>query len=146
MSRSGYSEEGDYDQWQNIRWRGAVTSAFRGRRGQEFLREMMVALDALPEKRLVERELEADGQVCALGAVGRARGLDMSRIDPEDHDTVAGKFGVAHAMACEIMYYNDEGSYRSETPEDRFVRMRKWVVSAIRLTPVLRDDPRIVWC
>lgn len=133
MSRSGYSDEGDFDHWQNIRWRGAVTSAFKGKRGQAFLREMLAALDALPEKKLISHDLiQADGCVCALGAVGKARGLDMSRIDPEDHDGVSGKFGVAHAMACEIMFYNDEGTYRTETSEERFVRMRRWIEGEIR--------------
>lgn len=32
MSRSGYSE--DLDMWDLIRWRGAVKSALRGKRGQ----------------------------------------------------------------------------------------------------------------
>lgn len=130
MSRSGYSDDAE-NLWI---WRGAVASAFRGRRGQAFLREMLAALDALPEKRLVDSELEAHGEVCALGAVGKARGLDMSKIDPEDSQSVAGKFNVAHAMACEIMWENDEavGYWRNETPEQRFIRMRAWIASEIK--------------
>jgi hypothetical protein len=50
MGRAGYSE--DCDGWALIRWRGAVTSAIRGKRGQAFLREMLDALDALPVKRI----------------------------------------------------------------------------------------------
>jgi len=135
MSRSGYSDDGDFDHWQMIRWRGAVTSAFKGKRGQAFLREMLTALDALPDKKLISHELvQADGCVCALGAVGKARSLDMSAIDPEDHETVAGKFNVAHALACEIMWENDRDRayWREETPEHRFVRMRAWVASQIK--------------
>jgi hypothetical protein len=60
MSRSGYCEDMD-DQWAHIRWRGAVTSAIRGRRGQAFLREMLAALDAMPEKRLVAGALVFEG-------------------------------------------------------------------------------------
>jgi hypothetical protein len=101
VSRSGYSDDMD-DQWQFIRWRGTVKSAIRGKRGQAFLREMLVAMDAMPEKRLVASELEAEGQVCAIGSVGRARGIDMSKLDPEDYDTVAGTLpatkGVTEAM------------------------------------------------
>ena len=135
MSRSGYRDDYDYDQWQGIMWRGAVASAFRGKRGQAFLREMLAALDALPEKKLISHDLvRPDGCVCALGAVGKARGMDMATIDPEDHDTVAGKFDVAHAMACEIMFENDEaaGYWKEETPEDRFARMRRWIAGQIR--------------
>jgi hypothetical protein len=112
-------------------WRGAVDRALRGRRGQAFLKEMLDSLDAMPEKMLTTHELEADGEVCALGAVGRARGMDMKDIDPEDHEDVAAKFGVSHAMACEIMYLNDEFGPRSETPKERFARMRAWVVTQL---------------
>ncbi len=131
MSRSGYSDDCDY-YWSHIMWRGAVASAFRGKRGQAFLREMLAALDALPEKKLLTHDLiNAEGAVCALGAVGKARGLDMAKIDPEDHDTVAGQFDVAHAMACEIMYENDE-FWQPESPEGRFYRMRRWIEGEIR--------------
>ncbi len=127
MSRSGYSEDYDGGEWSLIRWRGAVTSAIRGARGQAFLREMREALDAMPEKRLVAWELEEKGEVCAIGAVGRRRGVDMSKIDPEDRETVAGTFGIADALACEIMWVNDEAGWHNETPEARFARVRKWV-------------------
>lgn len=146
MSRSGY---GDYDcdsEWSLIMWRGAVKSALRGKRGKAFLIEMLTALDALPVKRLVANELvETEWQsishwglyeyesVCALGAVGKKRGVDMRKIDPEDSSTVAGTFDIADAMAREIVWVNDEGDslYRRETPEQRFVRVRKWVTKQI---------------
>ena len=134
MSRSGYTDDYDND-WSHIMWRGAVASAFRGRRGQAFLRELLAALDALPSKRLVENELECGGEVCTLGAVGRARGIDMNRLDPEDAYGIAGKLDIARAMACEIMYENDKGGasyWNGESPERRFERMREWVVSEIR--------------
>lgn len=65
MSRSGYSDE--CDDWQLIMWRGAVASSMRGRRGQAFLKETLAALDALPEKKLIDYDLEREGAVCALG-------------------------------------------------------------------------------
>ncbi len=133
MSRSGYDDCCDND-WSHVMWRGAVASAFRGRRGQAFLREMLVALDALPEKRLVKNELEANGEVCALGAVGKARGLDMKGVDPEDGESVAAVFNVAPAMAREIMWDNDEGAgyWKEETPQERFARMRRLIEGQIR--------------
>ena len=130
MSRSGYIDDME-DQWALIRWRGAVRSAIRGKRGQSFLREMLSALDVLPEPKLVANELEQDGSVCAIGAVGRARGMDMAGLDPEDRSTVAHKFGIAEALAAEIVWENDEACWR-ETPEQRFQRMRSWVSSHIR--------------
>jgi hypothetical protein len=107
MSRSGYT---DYcDGWDLIRWRGAVSSAIRGRRGQQALREMAAALDSLPTKELAAESLvNADGEYCTLGALGRSRGLDMSPIDPEDRAAVAQAFGIAEALAAEVMWLNDE--------------------------------------
>lgn len=133
MSRSGYVDDMD-DQWAHIRWRGAVASAMNGKRGQEFLREMLAALDALPEKKLITHELEHNGSVCAIGAVGQARGVDMSKIDPEDYSRVAGAFGIAEAMAQEIVYMNDEAfaGYWCKTPEERFQKMRAWIVSHLK--------------
>jgi len=130
VSRSGYFEDMD-DQWAHIRWRGAVASAIRGKRGQAFLTEMLAALDALPEKKLVSMELESGGNVCAIGSVGRARGIDMSAIDPEDYSRVANLFGVAEPLVQEIVWLNDEAGPWKETPEDRFARMRRWVEHAI---------------
>ena len=148
MSRSGYIDDID-DPLQLGRWRGAVRSAMYGRRGQAFLKEMLGAMDALPAKRLITKELEIDsgmpfhrGDVCALGSVGKARGLDMSKLDPFEQEGVAAQFGIAHAMACEIMYWNDEGSHRRETPEQRFDRMHKWIEdNIVRVSPEAADAP-----
>lgn len=136
MSRSGYSDD-VYDQWAHIRWRGAVAQAMSGKRGQAFLREMLAAMDALPEKRLVALELEAEGQVCAIGSVGRARGIDMSDLDPQDYTKVAATFGIAEALAQEIVFMNDEGFFglgygHPMTPEARFAGMRDWIISKIK--------------
>ena len=125
MSRSGYSDDID-DQWQFIRWRGAVTSAMRGKRGYAFLSEMLAAMDALPDKKLIRNDLEKEGAVCAIGAVGKARGVDMTELDPEDPERVAAAFGIPHALASEIVYTNDEHFWK-ETPEERFAAMRRWI-------------------
>lgn len=111
MSRSGYHD--DLDQWSLIRWRGAVASAIRGRRGQAFLTDLRDALDALPEKKLCYHDLQRkDGSCCALGAVGFARGIDMTEMDPE-YVTYSGELSkmldVADALIREIEFENDEG-------------------------------------
>ncbi len=59
MSRSGYSD--DLDQGDLNRWRGAVASAIRGKRGQSFLRELLASLDAMPRKELISEAMEASG-------------------------------------------------------------------------------------
>lgn len=107
MSRSGYSD--DLDTWALVRWRGAVKSALRGSRGQQFLKEALAAFDAMPEKRLASESLvNDDGDFCTLGIVGHVRGIDLGLIDPEDYEYVSRVFGISEAMAREIVYLNDE--------------------------------------
>jgi len=135
MSRHGYVDFDGDDPLQEGRWRGAVLSALRGKRGQAFLRELIEALDALPDKALAANSFTRGGEICALGAVALKRGIDVSDFEPgegEDswddeleHDLVASRFGIAECMAREIMYENDEGAY-NETPEHRWTRVRKW--------------------
>ena len=135
MSRSGYIDDCD-EEWRFALYRGRVVRAFKGKRGQAFLKEMLAALDALPEKKLIADDLETeDGAVCAIGAVGKARGITMTEWDPEDAERVAAAFGIAVSMAREIVYTNDE-DFASDTPEDRFTKMRKWIMSEIIPDPV----------
>ncbi len=129
MSRSGYSY--DFDQWANIRWRGQVASAIRGKRGQQLLRELAEAMDAMPEKKLIAEELKMEGSYCALGVVGEKRKIDLDKIDPKDYETVAKEFNIAEQLAREIVYQNDEGVCRWQTPEERWKFMREWVEGQI---------------
>jgi hypothetical protein len=140
MSRSGYND--DYDISAVAMWRGQVASAIRGRRGQAFLRDLLAALEALPDKRLIADHMERDGCVCATGALGKARGVDMTQIDKfidaEDDDEdvvaywVAEAFDIASPLAREVLYMNDEGFFGVETDEQRYERMVGWVKSKIR--------------
>ncbi|AZW14251.1 hypothetical protein CS344_20280 [Bordetella bronchiseptica] len=108
MSRSGYGDCDGSDPLAHGRWRGMVASALRGKRGQEFLRELAASLDAMPEKRLIANELKADGEFCTLGVLGAARGIDLGKLDPDDYAGVAAEFGIAACMAQEIVFENDE--------------------------------------
>ena len=158
MSRSGYIDD-CYDPLELGRWRGRVASAIRGKRGQQLLRDALAALDAMPDKRLVKNFLIFDGYgdpysdavivgadeladsfgnpmpqggVCLLGAVGRHRNIDMSNLDPEDSESVAGAFDIADPLAREIVFMNDEAGLFRESPEARWQRMRDWVVAHIK--------------
>lgn len=137
MSRSGYSE--DYDEeFPNALelFRANIDRTIDGKRGQAFLRDLLGALDALPEKRLIADDLEHQGEVCAIGALGKARGIDMKGIDPEDAKCVAKMFGITAILAREIVFENDEGAgywaREKETPEARWQRMREWVSGHIK--------------
>lgn len=133
MGRSGYNE--DCGGWSLIRWRGAVASAIRGARGQAFLMEMLKALDALPEKRLIASALvTAEGECCAMGSVALLRQLETKSVDAYDREAVADLMGIAEALAAEIAFVNDNDfAYNEETPEQRFARVRSWVADSIKV-------------
>ena len=82
---------------------------------------------------MIAGELEANGEVCALGCVGRARGIAMTEVDPHDSEAVAQMFGVAPALVREIEYVNDEYGWDQTTPEKRWELVRRWVTEQIKL-------------
>ena len=144
MSRSGYSD--DLDQWDLIRWRGAVASAVRGKRGQAFLKEMESALLALPKKRLISSSFASGGEVCAIGSVVLSRklagGVDrqtaLKEIEaewPEEieecGEVASSKLNLAGALANEIMWINDD-DYSETTPEKRYEAVLVWVREGIK--------------
>lgn len=106
------------------------------------LADLLQALDSMPEKALIIGDLKTEqGEVCALGALGVARGMDLARIDPEDPEQVAAAFDIAHQLAAEIAYVNDEyfedqwddsvKRYVPLSPEKRWAGVRKWVAAQI---------------
>lgn len=111
MSRSGYVEEVE-DPLAYGRWRAAVKSALHGKRGQALLRDLAQTLDAMEDKRLYPGSFAtAEGEYCTLGVLGAKRGIKMDDLGDEyDCDTkrVGERFGIAPAMAAEIMWLNDE--------------------------------------
>ena len=81
---------------------------------------------------MIAHHLELSGDVCALGCVGRARGLDLEAIDPEDREQVARAFGIAVALVAEIAYQNDEAVFWAPGGlELRFDQVRAWVAAAL---------------
>lgn len=151
MSRSGYDDDCTGSEWELIKWRGQVASAIRGKRGQAFLNELLDALEAMPERRLIAHELHAPApafippefarpRVCALGAVGLRRGVDLSNIDPSNynhHERLAKIFGVAHQLIQEIEYENDGAGdyYGNRTPEQRWQAVHDWAMNHISPVP-----------
>jgi hypothetical protein len=140
MSRSGYSDE-EAEPGQFAMWRGQVLSAMRGKRGQQFFRDLLAALDALPVKRLAQGALEEPDPVCAaatyqaglqpmltpcaIGAVGQARKVDMAWFNPSDaeddpdwaNQRLSKDFNIASQLAAEVQYANDEGSVGVRVPD-----------------------------
>lgn len=137
MGRHGYSD--DLDSGALNIWRGAVTAAIRGKRGQAFLREMLTALDAMPVHALIAHELkDAGGGVCAIGTVGASRGIDMAALDPCEYDDIAKTFGISQALVREIEYENDDFWAYGPNPDNlskdelRWAAIRRWCVANIK--------------
>jgi len=126
MSRSGYSDDGEYN-LMNL-WGNIVDRSIKGKRGQAFLRELAQAMDAMSAKRLIANDLVTEtGEVCAIGVVCKARGLKTEDVDVYDRYAVGNLVNIAPTLAAEIEYHNDECGRHDETPEQRWARMRNWV-------------------
>jgi len=119
MNRSGYNEDGDWDEDTQRRvnlYQGAIKRALTGKRGQALLRRIVAALDAMPVKEL-ERDTfggKNSGCMCAFGALAVHEGIDVADLEPLDDegdpveaDILAARFGCAEALAREIMWTND---------------------------------------
>jgi len=145
MNRSGYTDDLG-EQWDFIRWRGAVKAAIKGKRGQAFLLEMHRAMLVLPEPMLISDKLQDeydDSKVCAIGAVGRSRGMDMTKLEAEDEwddieiaREIAAAFDIPYALAAEIMWLNDDVCGGVDA-EFRFLRVKNWIED--HLLPVADD-------
>lgn len=76
------------------------------------LRELAEALDAMEDKRLYPNSFATEaGEFCTLGVLGAKRGTKMDDLGDDcdcETDVVGKRFGIAPAMAAEIMYLNDE--------------------------------------
>ena len=131
MSRSRYSDYVD-DHLAVGRWRAQVNSAIRGKRGQLFFRNLVIALAVMPKKRLVTSVLQnEDGEVCVLGAALKHAGKECPVSEDEDdfdRDWTATQLDIAIQLVQEAVYENDERGW-NETPEDRWARMQRWAIS-----------------
>ncbi len=146
-------------------WNANVRRHIGGRKGQAFMWELYQALEALPSRELITGALmDRDGAYCSLGAVARFRGIQIptewvqtADNDPEDYDyefaeAMGPLLGIKDMMAREVMYENDDasdwhdvpgpprarwqsGPHREEMPEERWYRVREWVVSKLRGIP-----------
>lgn len=146
MSRSGYVDADEYDYWTWIRYRGAVNSALKGRRGQKALVELVQALDVMPQKKLAANAFGGQLGVCALGALAKARGVDLSDLQPDlgscpekaeawevdevNWHELGRRLNIAQSMAREVMYENDDEFDNSEQGQRRrWKRIRDWALA-----------------
>jgi hypothetical protein len=142
MSRLYYEDDGDYS-LEGLQ-QGWLRSAIKGKRGQQFLRDLVAALDALPIPELSSGALEDSetGCCCAFGAVRRFRGPDNVQLcfHPEEEDLppsyLAEPFGVSETLAWAVVQANEE-MFQGNTEPDRRRRwevVRSWAVRHLQET------------
>ena len=77
--------------------------------GQAMLRDLVSGLDQMPVKQLSAGDLIlANGEDAALEVLLRARGLEVSRFDPNDPVAIGSALEVAPALVAEMNIQNDE--------------------------------------
>lgn len=142
MSRITYAEEEDFPGQAEL-WDANRLRSLKGQKGQAALRELEAALLALPSKQLIADELEdAEGNVCAIGALARYKNYGGSLELPEPKNEfeehvvsdamikVAGKLSVPRLVAISIIERNDDAcawKRDDETPEQRYERILGWI-------------------
>lgn len=160
MSRfSGDDYDEDFPgQWEL--WQANFERHMNGAAGQRALLDLHAALKAMPEPRLIAGRLaDENGQVCTVGALA----LHRRTVKGEDPETVledlaqqisqetaetdsweseevtvhAGvSVGLRRMMAQHLGHLNDQDGSWQETPEERYVRVLRWVESKIQAVPV----------
>lgn len=128
MSRINYSEEEDYPGQFDL-WQANCDRSLKGKSGQEELLVLRDALLAMPDKRLIHGSLVAeDGEVCAIGAYAKHKGLDLQKFDPEDEtDAVGIEAGMPKLVAWKVVEMNDIELDSRISPENRYAKMLQWV-------------------
>lgn len=127
MSRIGYSTDEDYPGQFEL-WQANCRRSLHGKQGQEELRALRDALLELPDKRLIHGLLvDTDGEVCAVGAYAKHKGLDLQKFDPEGAtDEVGIEAGMPSLVAWKVVEMNDM-EFDHLTPERRYTQMLEWV-------------------
>ncbi len=134
MSRTWEGESDNPLDWG--RYEAAKRSTLRGRRGQAFLRELVAALDALPQPELSEGALgdQRTGCVCALGAVALAQGQSFADLAKDDGngspDEAAEWYSISPTLANEIISANDDwrDGNTVDVRRSRWRHVRAWAV------------------
>jgi hypothetical protein len=131
--RFNYSDDeyfpGQFALWQANCWR-----SLQGKAGQAALRELERALLSLPSRRLIEGALQdATGDVCAIGALARHRGVIAEiKASHQEMEEVGVELGMPRLVAWKLIELNDvelssQDRHRQITPEQRYERVLAWV-------------------
>jgi hypothetical protein len=144
MSRfdDGDYDTDDYGELRMYGWENATNRAFNGKRGLVVLQEMERALLALPQPRLIANYVAHEGEVCAVGAFAKYKGVDLAEFEALDEDEADSndtanlgiRAGMQRTIAWTLAHMNDEVCSR-KTPEERFEYVLGYVRSMILQNP-----------
>ena len=149
MSRYDGSDDCD-DYWQlNMgRWERNSRAVLKSGRGKKALADLITALEALPQRRLISERVAVltnpgaedchVSEVCAVGAYAHFKGIDLTTWVGEDGavadetDTslretawLGEQAGMAFTLAWNLGYLNDY-TLKDCTPEERWQRVYEW--------------------
>lgn len=127
MSRISWSDDEDFPGQFGL-WQSNCSRSLQGKQGQKELRALRDALLALPDKRLICGSLvDEAGEVCAVGAYARHKGVDLAKFDPEyATDDVGIESGMPRLVAWKVVEINDF-QFGYLTPEQRYMKILAWV-------------------
>jgi hypothetical protein len=163
--RIGYSEDEDYPGQFEL-WQANCRRSLQGKAGQAALRELEAALLAMPEKRLIANKMiDADGDVCAIGALAKHKGRDLIAetkaqladigIDRFDDDEIDGdgemeeigmELGMPRLVAWKVVCKNDveiDGHYETLPGPARWHGDRPQMY--VPVTPEVRYQKMLAW-
>lgn len=164
--RIGYSEEEDFAGQFEL-WQANCQRSLNGKKGQAALRELEAALLALPEKRLIANKMiDADGEVCAIGALAKHKGRDLvaetreqlSAIGIEHFDDeidgdgemeeIGVELGMPRLVAWKVVCQNDieiDGYYVTLPGPYRWFQEQQQLRAYVPVTPEIRYDKMLAW-
>jgi len=123
---SRFNSDGDCDSNSNYvyLWDSRVRRIIEGKRGQRVLLELIEALLALPQRRLISGAIATPtGDVCTVGALAKKRGVNLDRDnlyarrdepprgwegDEEETADLGASLGITWTLAWQLGYMNDE--------------------------------------
>lgn len=129
--RIGYSDEEEFS-GQFFLWQANCERSLAGKAGRQALTDLRDELLRMNVKRLIGNDLAVDGEVCAVGALLKARGVPQDRLESFDDlyqttDDIAVREGrVPKLVAWKLVELNDMDLV-SCTPEERYAKVLAWV-------------------
>lgn len=121
MSRIGEYMDAEYPNQGDLWWAN-VARAMGGRRGQLALRELELALLALPEPKLISSHLAHNGQVCTVGALA----LHKRTAAGEAREDVLAELEAQLPVECETCWHTEAVHRPGEPCPSCLANLERW--------------------